>query len=158
MLYDYLHEAEVVELQSETPRPLSELLQLFTSLGFTIHDDVVSQDRKDTVLPWQHSSVVEVETQLRGEEVFGFDNGEWDVILLRYLFASLPFENVDKFIENAVKIRNRLGLQLIFRGKPIESESLRCEFGKIRDGLLAETGSVAGSEELAILIDSTYPR
>ena len=73
MDYDKLHEVEVVTLRSESPRPLSELLPIFTSQGFTLHDDVVSLDRGDQVPPWQHAAVVEVECQLQGQEVFGFD-------------------------------------------------------------------------------------
>jgi hypothetical protein len=38
------------------------------------------------------------------------------------------------------------------------AESLRREFDKIRDDLLAQIEEDAGTEQLAILIHSTYPR
>jgi hypothetical protein len=158
MAYEYLHEVEVVTLRSETPRPLSELLPVFTSQGFTLHDDVVSLDRGDTVPRWQHPSVVEVECQREDEEVFGFDEGEWDAVLLKYLFASLPFDNVDQFINVVVETSKRLGIRPEFQGQPVDGESLKREFNTIRDQLLSETGEDAGSEQLAILIHSTYPR
>ena len=158
MDYEKLHEVEVVTLRSESPRPLSELLPIFTSQGFTLHDDVVSLDRGDQVPPWQHAAVVEVECQLEGQEVFGFDEGEWDAVLLKYLFASLPYQCVDQFIDVVDAISKRLGLQPEFHGRLVDRESLKEEFDRIRNELILETGEEAGSEQLAILIQSTYPR
>ena len=158
MDYEKLHEVEVVTLRSESPRPLSELLPIFTSQGFTLHDDVVSLDRGDQVPPWQHAAVVEVECQLEGQEVFGFDEGEWDAVLLKYLFASLPYQFVDQFIDVVDAISKRLGLQPEFHGRLVDRESLKEEFDRIRNELILETGEEAGSEQLAILIQSTYPR
>ena len=158
MDYDKLHEVEVVTLRSESPRPLSELLPIFTSQGFTLHDDVVSLDRGDQVPPWQHAAVVEVECQLQGQEVFGFDEGEWDAVLLKYLFASLPYQFVDQFIDVVDATSKRLGLHPEFHGRLVDRESLKEEFDRIRNELILETGEEAGSEQLAILIHSTYPR
>ena len=158
MAYEYLHEVEVVTLRSEASQPLAKLLDVFTSQGFALHDDVVSLDRGDKVPPWQHPSIVEVECQLEGEEVFGFDEGEWDAVLLKYLFASLPFEYADQFIGVVAETSKRLGIRAEFRGQTTDCESLKTELGSIRDQLLSESGEDAGSEQLAILIHSTYPR
>jgi hypothetical protein len=53
---------------------------------------------------------------------------------------------------------DQLGLPPEFRNWQMTAESLRREFDKIRDDLLAQIGEDAGTEQLAILIHSTYPR
>ena len=158
MNYDYLHEVESVELHSPIRRPLSELPRLFRPLGFVVHDDVLSLDRDDKVPPWQHSSTVEIEVQRDSKEVFGFRAGEWDVVCFRYLFATLPYELTDRFIEVAVAASARLSLPMISNGRPVDEDALRQWFAQIREELLTETGEEPGSEGLAILIHSTYPR
>ncbi|WP_182868452.1 hypothetical protein [Stieleria mannarensis] len=158
MTFEYLHEQEVVAFRSSTRRPLAELLPTFTSQGFALHDDTVSLDRSDNVPPWQHPSIVEVECQLDGDEVFGFDEGEWDTLLMKYLFASVPFEFVDQFVDVVITTGRLLGIEPKFHGNPVSGESLKEKFERIREQLLSETGELAGSEQLAIIIQSTYPR
>jgi hypothetical protein len=158
MDYTYLHELEVVKLRSRLPRPVEELLPVFTSQGFTLHDDVVSLDRTGKLPPWQHPSVVEVEVLHKGDEVFGFGEGVWDTIELRYLFASLPIEYVNQFIDVVATTSDRLEITPEFEGQEIAVDALRLRFAGIRNELLSATGEDAGSEGLAILIQSTYPR
>lgn len=158
MDYTYFHEVEVVELRSPSPRPLAELLAVFTSQGFALHDDVVSLDRTGKVPPWQHPSIVEVEVLHQGEEVFGFGEGAWDTIELKYLLASLPPESINRFIDVVAATSDQLGLAPEFGGEKVTIDALRREFTRIRDEVLSETGEKAGSEGLAILIHSTYPR
>ncbi len=158
MDYAYLHEVEIVAFQSPTSRPLAELLTVFLGQGFTLHDDIVSLDRKDRSPPWQHCSLVEVEVRHGGVEVFGFDEGSWDLIELKYLFASLPYDNVKRFLEVVATTSGLLGIPPEFKGEKTTLDSLASEFSRIRDELRANTGEDAGSEGLAILIQSTYPR
>ena len=158
MNYEYLHEVEHVEIRSPIPRPISELAPIFRSLGFTFHEDIVSLDRQERMPPWQHSSVVEVEVLCGGEEIFGFDEGQWDTIRIKYLFASLPFELTDKFVEIAFLMSKEIAIPLERAGETIDEKSLRERFAWIRKELLDQTGEEAGSEGLAILIHSTYPR
>jgi hypothetical protein len=158
MDYSFLHELEFVEFRSEFPRRISELVPVFKSCGFTFHDDVVSIDRKGRVPPWQHSSIVEVVIRRDGEEVFGFEQGEWDVIRLEYLFASLPFALVDDFIDAVSAIADRLGIVPTFQGEPVASVDLKRRLVEVREDLIRATGEDAGSEPLAIFIHSTYPR
>ncbi|MEZ6140755.1 MAG: hypothetical protein R3B84_09310 [Zavarzinella sp.] len=158
MNYEYLHELEEVELCVSDARPISELLPIFRKLGFTFHDDVVSLDRPVRVLPWQHSSVVEIEILFNGKEVFGFDEGKWDTIRLKYLFATLPYELADMFVETAIAVGKELCLPLRHAGVTIDETSLRQRFSIIRMELFDNTGEEPGSEGLAILIQSTYPR
>ena len=158
MDYEYLHEVELVELRCVTKRPVSELLPAFRSLGFTFHDDVVSLDRSGQIPPWQHTSIVEVEVQCEGEEVFGFEEGEWDVLQLKYLFATLPFELADRFIDVVFQLAGVLETSVMYRGVEVDASELKERFSLTCEELLSETGEGAGSERLAILIHSTYPR
>lgn len=156
--YTHLYEVEQVEICLKVPRPIAELAPIFLKLGFTFHDDIVSLDRHERIPPWQHSSVVEIELLFRGDEVYGFDEGEWDTMRIKYLFASLPFELSDKFLEIAFLIGNELSLPLTQAGAAIDQMWLRQRFNWIRQELLDKTGEEPGSEGLAILIHSTYPR
>ncbi len=158
MTYEYLHEVEQVEITTPVRRPLAELLPLFPQLGFKRHDDVVSLDRKGRIPPWQHSAIVEIETRCNGKEMFGFHEGEWDSILLRYLFATLPYELTNTFVDITYAVSRKLSLPVKQHGVEIDDATLRERFSKTRADLTSETGMDAGSEELAILIHSTYPR
>lgn len=158
MEYDYLHEVEQVELRSPNSRSLSELPTTFKQLGFTIHDDVLCLDRIGKVPPWQHCSIAEVEVQRNGEEVFGFDEGDWDLIRLKYFFATVPYELAERFIAAALAISRNLLLPVRYDSSEVDEAFLRQQFAKVRADLLAETGEDAGSEGLAILIQSRYPR
>ncbi len=60
MKYEHLYEVEHVEIHSQVARPVAELAPIFLKLGFTVHDDVVSLDRRGRIPPWQHSSLVEI--------------------------------------------------------------------------------------------------
>lgn len=156
--YEYLHEVEEVELQANPARPVHELLPMFRSLGFTLHDDVVSLDRRGRVPPWQCDSIVEVEVRSGGEEVYGFEDGEWDAIRLRYLFATLPADLIDRFIDVVFAVSHALSLPVHYRGAEVDEASLRRLFAEVQADLAAETGEEPGSQSLAILIHSTYPR
>ena len=158
MDFGYLHEVEVVELRAEKPRPLAELLPIFLSRGFTLHDDILSLNREGDVPPWQHTSIIEVEIQRSGKEVFGFDEGEWDCIQLRYLFASLPYDLVRPFIESVFSISQELRICPLFRHEAVNAIDLATKFDELREELTGETGEDAGSEALAIFIQGTYPR
>lgn len=153
-----LHEIEQVELVSSVRKSLSELLVIFRSLNFTLHDDVVSLDRKERVPPWQHSSIVEIQIQLDGVDVYGFDEGSWNLIRLQYLYATLPYVLTETFIDVAFAVSDRLLLPVMFHGAPVDKSTLRHSLSRIRDELITETGEEPGSKGLAILIHSTYPR
>jgi hypothetical protein len=155
--FDYLHEVETVTIQAEEPQSIAALLPLFKRLGFSLHDDVLSLDRSDRNPPWQHSSIVEVELLHNGEEVFDVED-YWDTMHIKYLFASLPYELAEKFVEVAFSISKSLSLPLIHRGEVVTSILLRQRFMSYKEEILAETGDEPGSESLAILIQSTYPR
>lgn len=51
--YDYLHEVESVAFNSTDPRPMGEVHNILSALGFHLHEDVYSLDRKPPVPPWE---------------------------------------------------------------------------------------------------------
>ena len=158
MDFKYLHEVEFVEIHSITKRPVSRLLPIFRGLGFILHDDVVSLDRKERIPPWQHTSIIEVEVLCDKEEVFGFREGDWDALYLEYHFATLPFELAERFIEIVFQLSVKLETTVMYQGVNVIASELKRQFSLIHDELYSETGEEPGSEGLAILIQSTYPR
>jgi len=156
--FEYLREVESVRFARAIPADVSRLLPLFRQLGFTLHDDVVSMDRKGRCVPWQHSSIVEVEISLDGEEVFGFDEGQWNDIELKYMFSRLPFELSASFVDAAMALGQGLELACQHRGQLVDAGTLRARFSQTREELRREVGMDCGDEALAILISSTYPR
>ena len=49
--------------------------------------------------PGNTHAMVEVEVLHEGEEIFGFEEGLWDTIELKYLLGSLPLKNTNRFLE-----------------------------------------------------------
>lgn len=158
MAYEYFHEVEAVELNLPKARRTSTLKPIFKKLGFVLHEDVFSLDRKDHVPPWQHTSVVEVEVLRHGQEVFGFHDGECDLLRLKYLFASLPYQCSERFIDVSFLLQAELDTPLLYHGKEVDRDDLKSRFDECRSELLSMTGEDAGSERLAIMILETYPR
>ena len=158
MSADLFHEEECIEFRAEIARPVRELRSLFKRLGFTFHDDVVSLDREGSIPPWQHTSIVEVEIQREGKELVGLNEGTWDTVQLKYLFATLPFELTDLFIATVEQVSAELRIAPRFNGIQTTISDLKQRFKQINSELLENTGETAGSESLAILIQSSYPR
>ena len=156
--YSYLHELESVSFFSDGPRKRSELLRMLTAEGFTLHDDVLSLDRVGLVPPWQHRSIVELKVARKGKECYGFKRGDWDQIVLEYLFAHLPFDCASRFLDTVDITHQRLGLVPVFRGQSVTRKLLEKSFAEMKDELSEKTGEVPGSESLVIFIQSTYPR
>ena len=152
------HESKCVTLHSEVTHTTQELVVHFEALGFTFYDDVASLDRTDRVKPWEHSSIVEAEVQYQGEEVFGFDDEKWDVLILEYMFATLPLELLPCFVNTVFALSERLSLQALYDGTRTNPDELRHKLLLDRDKLLHDTGLSVGSEDLAIAIARSYPR
>lgn len=156
--YDYLHEIECVDFRSHCRRPVPDLFSLFWDLGFTAHYDIVTLDRCGVVPPWQSTSIVTIDVYCANEVVYGFDDGEWDAIRLKYLFATLPFEFTETFLGIASRVSRDLKLPMEKDGSAVDERILRSKFTEFREDLLLRTRSQPGSEALAMLIHSTYPR
>lgn len=156
--YDYLHEAEDVVLRSENDRPCGALWKLLRAQGFTLHEDVFSFDRPtNPPLPiWQSDAFVEVdicnnETELHDPE------DKWNKILLTYLLATQPRSGIPVFSRKASDISASLALPMTLRGKVVGAEELEECLNRFADELAVQVGE-PGSEDVAIVIRSTYPR
>jgi hypothetical protein len=139
-------------------RPVSDLLPVFRKCGFVLHDDVVSLDRSGTIPPWQHSSIAEVEVLCNEQELFGFDDGVWNTIRLKYLFATLPFELAERFSATAFELNRELDTTVHFHGTVASIGDLNYNFALYREEVLNTTGVDVGTEGIAIAIQETYPR
>lgn len=151
-----LHEVVSVTLEPAELRQSSELASCLSSLGFSNHGDLFSLDRRDSVPPWQHASIVEVYVYRSGEVVY--DEKGWDKIRLDYLFAFLPVELSDVFIDVAFAVSDVLGVPVLYRKEVVERDELASALKRFSDELMEDWYETPGSEELAILIAGTYPR
>lgn len=156
--FEYLHEVETVTFRTSSPRPLREAKDVFISCEFKLHDDVLSIDRDEPFPVWQHSSIAEVEFQLAGREVFGFSRGKWDSVHVEYLFSSLPFDCLTDYLKAISTLSDLLQIQPEYMGKVKSVAEIRDAMLRHREELLEHTGEEPGSETLAILVHSTYPR
>lgn len=158
MKFNYLHESEDVQLVSEQLRPSSELWELFVRYGFTLHGEVFSFDRpkKTKISPWQSKTIVAVYIFQADQDVYDSDE-QWNRITLRYLLATLPRELISVFVEKAEIISRKLNLPLLYQGRTVLPNDLSSIFNSLADELSQNIAS-PGGEDLAIVIESTYPR
>jgi hypothetical protein len=154
MKYDYLHEKETVHLKDATPRPWTEIAAALASLGFTLNDDNYSFDRKDHVYAWQTDSYVWMIVFRNDQEVF---EEQWNRIELRYLLATLPKDGIKVFTEKVSELAAKLKLSMIYNGEPVTKQALETKLNACAKELTENLGE-PGSEEVAIFIESTYPR
>jgi hypothetical protein len=154
MKYDYLHEKETVHLKDVNPRPWTEIAAALASLGFTLNDDNYSLDRKDHVHAWQTDSYVWMIVFLNDQEVF---EEQWNRIELRYLLATLPQDGIKVFTEKVSGLAAKLKLSMIYNGEPVTKQALETKLNACATELAENLGE-PGSEEVAIFIESTYPR
>ena len=151
-----LHEEVVVVLCSDRLLRIHDARESMVALGFKRHDDVWSLDRTGLVPTWQHGSIVELDFLNDGTEVYA--NESWDAIQCRYLFASLPLNCIPFFVDVVFALSDKLLLSVSLGGRTARREDLLKHFEQCAGDLQSEFGEVPGSESLAILIQSTYPR
>jgi hypothetical protein len=158
MDFDYLHEAEDVVLQSDTYRPCTPLWTMFTERGFTLYQDVFALDRpkKPRIPVWQSETIVSVHVFSDDKEIYEPED-QWNRVVLTYLLATQPRIGIPVFARQASEISAHLGLPMMFRGKIVALEELEKHLNRFADELTARLGE-PGSEDVAILIQLTYPR
>lgn len=158
MEFDYLHEVEDVVLTSYAKRPCAALWNLFSEQGFTLYEDVFSLDRpRKPKLPlWQSEAFVDVDIFSDENPIYEPDE-EWNKVVLKYLLATQPRSGIAIFSKHASEISARLDIPMTFKGKVVTSEELEKQLNNFADELTAQVGE-PGSEDVAIVIQSTYPR
>ncbi|KAA5543865.1 hypothetical protein FYK55_11900 [Roseiconus nitratireducens] len=156
--YSYLHEIEFIEFKTKIPRSRQSLAQCLLREGFTLHDDLFCVDRTDKVPPWQHPSIIETSVIDQQDEVYDYSEGVWDCLQLKYLLAFLPFDFAGQFVECAQRLSERLNIRPEYGGRIITAKALYAKLETAKSEVLKETGELPGTENLAIFIQSTYPR
>lgn len=153
--YGSFHEEEVVTLSGAT-RSCRDLWNLLKESQFSLQDDVFVLERRDKVKPWQHDAIVEVEILRDGREVF--DEAEaWDTLNAVYSLARLPDSCVPVFVEVVSALAKKLQIEPRHRDHVVSRDDLLRIFQGYAEELRSTLGQ-PGSEEVAILIESTYPR
>jgi len=158
MEFDYLHEVEDVVLHAENKRPCAELWKMFKAQGFTLYEDVFSLDRpKKPKSPiWQSETFVDVDVFNDKTPVYEPEE-EWNKVVLKYLLATQPRAGIAVFARQASEISAHLGLPMMLRGNLVTREGLEKQLNTFADELTVQLGE-PGSEDVAIVIQSTYPR
>ena len=154
MKYAFLHEMETVHLTNVTPRSWSEIAVAMSNADFTLTDDKYSFDRKDHIQVWQSDSYVWPGIFFNDKEIF---EEQWNRIELRYLLATLPMDGISIFAEKCSELASILRLPMIYNGQPRTKEELESQLIAYAKELSESLGE-PGSEEVAIFIESTYPR
>lgn len=158
MDYGFLHEAEDVVLRSENERSCAALWNLLQTQGFTLHGDVFSFDRptKPPLPIWQSETFVEVDILNNETEVYDPED-KWNKIVLKYLLATQPRSSILVFSRKVTEVSASLALPMTMRGKVVGAEELEECLNRFADELAVQVGE-PGSEDVAIVIQSTYPR
>ena len=158
MQYDYLHEYEDVFFRPVTPQPCSKLWAFLKSLKCTLNDESFSFDRdtKSKLPGWQSETIFAVHVYSNGKEVFDADE-EWDLLKCRYLLATQPSEYIDVFVYKIDALSSKLDLLPIYKDSEVNTHSLKVCLIEIANRLSIDIAE-PGSEDLAIVIESTYPR
>lgn len=162
--FSYLHEKETVHLYSKTPQLRSELHKYLITNKYKSEDDFYYIDRIDKAEPWQAINLTSIEILLGNDSIHeteedikeGF-GGTWDHLEISYLLASLPAKNIKIFCNYVFELADHFNLHAFYNDLKTSKQDLLKIFKSISEKLANDFGE-PGSEELGILIQSTYPR
>lgn len=158
---DYFEEIKIY-LVSKSLRSRKVLHKTLKNMGYISEDDFYYFNRCDSVMPWQAEELLTLDIRLGDESKYetekDIEDGvstDWNTIVVSYLLATLPEENISLLIEKINELMITLNLSLFFDGAETNlilfSEKL-AEIAK----KLAESYAPTGSEELALLIEENY--
>lgn len=158
MNFDDLHEVEEVILQAGSYRACKTLWPLLLELGYTLRDDIFSINRakKPPTPIWQTKTLVSVYIHFDDSEVYSLED-RWNSISLKYLLATQPRTGISMFTKHAADLAGRLSIPLVYKGNEVTQDRLNALFEAIADEVTEQIAE-PGSEDLAIVIESTYPR
>lgn len=144
---------QVVSVHLDLPRRLTpgELNRVMKEAGATLHYDVYSFDRDDTVPMWQSESYVDVVLEADGAEVDAQD--AVDHAVLEYPLATIGAEYMSRFADTAFDLASRLGADVRLDAQPVDRAALLAHFESLSSELLSEWGEEPGSKSLRMLIE-----
>ncbi len=150
-----LHESESFEIRLEKPVTGKAVIDHFKGFGASLVDDYLSEDRKDTVPPWQTSSIYTVECSLSGVAVYP-DESQVDRLTFDYLFSSLPAQFYPRFAEVLQRSAERFHGVIHYRGRVIGPKDMDPLFESWVSDLREELSEEPGTKSLAILIEELF--
>lgn len=161
---DIYHEKETVTLVSKEPLSRETLHKYLKNRNFKSEDDFYYLDRKDRAKPWQAISVLTVDLTMNGEPVYETEKdmeesacSSWDQLNLSYLMASLPEKYMEVICDEIFLLCQHFDLTCNHKGVVFDQYSLFDCFKEYAKELTENYGS-PGSEDLAFIIQATYPR
>jgi len=155
MKYDFLHEAEEVNLVSDAPRQCSVIHSILEQQGYTLHEDVYSLERRGPIPLWQSESFVHVDILSGTSEVYQ-PWETWDTAKLVYLLATLPSDGINTFVTSVSKVSQLLGIPITYRGRVVSAKQLEQALLDCADELRVNVGE-PGTESVAILSSLHIP-
>ena len=150
-----LHESESFEIRLEKPVSGKAVIAHFKGFGAGLEDDFFSEDRKDTVPPWQTSSIYTVECSLSGVAVYP-DESKVDCLTFDYLFSSLPAGFYPRFAEVLQRSAEQFHGSIHYRGQVIGPRDMDPLFDSWVSDLREEISEEPGTKSLAILIEELF--
>ena len=158
------YEKIVVSLTSIHLQSRKSLHNFLKRRGYTSMDDFYFLARKEAVPSWQSDIIVHIDVRRMGLEVYETqeDVGEeistdWDELELTYLMATIPQENISRFVEEVNEISEEFGLMININSGVIDNKNLERLLNNMAEEI-RDMGTLPGSKELRILISLEYPK
>jgi len=158
------HEKESVILRGTVRRSRGDLARYLRGLGFQAIDDFYTYPRPGRLPKWQSLDLLSVDVLIQGKAVYETEDDvadgvatEWDSLRCDYLLATLPRECIVRAVALVGEICGSWQLELTYAESAVDSSELLARWNEIASNL-ASKYAPPGSEELAILIASSYPR
>jgi hypothetical protein len=150
-----LHESESFEIRLEKPIAGKAVIAYFKGIGASLEDDFILEDRKDTVPPWQTSSIYTVECSLSGVAVYP-DESQVDCLTFDYLFSSLPARFYPRFAEVLQRSAEQFDGSIYYDARVISPRDMNPLFDSWVSDLRDEISEEPGTESLSILIEELF--
>lgn len=152
-----VHEIERFDLASPAAFSWQSVQPILAKLGFTFRDNFAELMRGDSSQPWQSEAVVSCEFLAGGKQIYP-DEIDFDLIRVSVLVASLPEEQAISAIHLLHLVAEQLAVPVCYLGRAVSRDACLALVRSWHSDILAETGDVAGSESVGILIAMEYDR
>lgn len=151
-----------ISLFAERPSSRKNLHEALIEMGYKSEDDFYFVPREDTPQPWQSINLLALDVKCRGEPKYetkeDVEEGistEWDEVVISYLIATIPPENIEKLLKRISDLVDVFKLNLRFEDVDITIDEFRHKLISIADQIEAKYAR-PGSEDLSILIECRY--
>ena len=156
------YEEFLIELNRLKPCRRATLHKFLVELGFVSEDDFYVLDRSDDVLPWQAEELLTIGVKLGNTEVYETEedvveglSSDWDSLVVSYLLASLPDQQIERAVGTIGSILSKFDLAVSYRDKQISMVELAGQLTAAAV-ILESRQTPAGSEMLALEIEQQY--